>query len=66
MTDIDALVITLIDQLHASLDCADAVADSFGEANAARHYQRADYLLDELQKLGVDDRLIFAEFDTVH
>ena len=66
MTDMGALVANLIDQLHTSLDCADELYDRFGEDVAAKHYERADFLFSELQNLGVDDRLIFAEFETIH
>ena len=66
MIETDAIVASLMEQLQTCLECADALAENFGEAIASRHYERADMLTDALLDLGVDERLIFAYYNTVH
>ena len=66
MNDMDAIVASLMDQLQTCLECADSLAENFGEAIAAKHYDRADMLTDALLHLCVDPRLIFAEYNGIH
>ena len=66
MTDMDALAASLMEQLQTCLECADALAENFGESIAAKHYDRADMLTDALLDLGVDERLILADFTAIH
>ena len=66
MNETDAIVASLMDQLQTCLECADSLAENFGEAIAAKHYDRADMLTDALLDLGVDERLIFAEHNGIH
>ena len=44
MNETDAIVASLMDQLQTCLECADSLAENFGEAIAAKHYDRADML----------------------
>ena len=66
MNETDAIVASLMEQLQTCLECADSLAENFGEAIAAKHYDRADMLTDALLDLGVDERLIFAEHNGIH
>ena len=64
MIETDAIVASLMEQLQTCLECADSLAENFGESIAAKHYERADVLTDALLDLGVDERLIFADYST--
>ena len=64
MTETDTIVASLMEQLQTCLECADTLAENFGESIAAKHYERADVLTDALLDLGVDERLIFADYST--
>ena len=66
MNETGAIMASLMEQLQTCLECADSLAENFGEAIAAKHYDRADMLTDALLDLGVDPRLIFTEYNTVH
>ena len=66
MIDTDALAGSLMEQLHTAIDCADALAENFGEAIASKHYDRAGHLIGALLELGVDERLILADFTAIH
>ena len=66
MNETGAIMASLMEQLQTCLECADSLAENFGEAIAAKHYDRADMLTDTLLDLGVDPRLILAEYNMVH
>ena len=52
MIDTDAIAASLLEQLQTCLECADTLAENFGESIAAKHYERADSDATRLSETG--------------
>jgi len=60
------LITTLIAQLQTALQCAEAMAKTFGPICAQEHFARANSLAQALKNIGVDGRLLAPGNETFH